>query len=367
MERRLVVYSPCGTSVLTNAARQHTRTIYQWANARSEDEVADRGPIKEAIAAAEAAINGASIEDAKKLSAELNGLLRLYPDQRPSPRDHYVLLATDTWLGKTAANLIERWLRANGAQGVTLHVCNDLRTSSLQEFHWALTDLVEWLEGDTSKWREAGYSVVFNLTGGFKSIQGFLQSMAHLYADESVYIFESAGELLRLPRLPLRLDVEDELRHHREVFARLEKDLTVERAQIAELPSVFVVELDSDVGLSAWGKAIWLRGKQDLYQQEVFPPPTDQARFGPRFLKNVEDLPRDRKHRLNEQFEWLARFLERGENPKGLGFQQLRTPAGESTHEFYAWSDRDARRVYCHFEQEGDKRVLVLDRLDRHL
>jgi hypothetical protein len=36
---------------------------------------------------------------------------------------------------------------------------------------------------------------------------------------------------------------------------------------------------------------------------------------------------------------------------------------GISTHEFYAWSDGAAKRIYCHYEDN----VIVIDRLGEHL
>jgi len=66
---------------------------------------------------------------------------------------------------------------------------------------------VKFIEDNLIGYKRNGYRVIFNLTGGFKSVQGFLQSIASLYADEAVYVFETASELLRAPRMPLRLDM----------------------------------------------------------------------------------------------------------------------------------------------------------------
>ena len=75
----------------------------------------------------------------------------------------------------------------------------DLRTDSLDSFQMALSDLVRWCDEEVAvaPYRHS-YRVLFNLTGGFKSIQGFLQILAQFYADETVYIFESGDVLLRM-------------------------------------------------------------------------------------------------------------------------------------------------------------------------
>jgi hypothetical protein len=50
---------------------------------------------------------------------------------------------------------------------------------------------------------------------------------------------------------------------------------------------------------------------------------------------------------------------------KSLSFKSI-TPNAKpgSTHEFYAWSDNGADRVYCHYD---NNKVLILDELGDHL
>jgi hypothetical protein len=52
--------------------------------------------------------------------------------------------------------------------------------------------------------------VVFNLTGGFKSLNGYLQTVAMISADRCAFLFEGAPELMEIPRLPVRLAEIDE-------------------------------------------------------------------------------------------------------------------------------------------------------------
>ncbi len=365
---RVVVYSPCGTSLLTNAAPEHRKTIAKWANARDAKECGDDARTLQAVCErARQLAAKAAPQEIMTQSAELNGILRLYPDRLPRPQDAYILLATDTWLGEASARIVESWLRDHGARGVLCDRCKDLRTSSLEEFHLALTELVKRVEEETQRWRAAGYHVVFNLTGGFKSIQGFLQSISHVYADEAVYVFESAQELLRLPSLPVRLGLEDEVEKHLRTLARLELGLPVPREELEQLPSIFLIQVGDEYGLSPWGAVIWRKQRDALYARAIYPPPTERARFSHSFNQSVKGLTSDRVLVLNRQLEQLALFLESGANPTSLNFKRLQGPQGGSTHEFYAWSDKDARRVLCHFEPAGAEQVLVLDRLVKHL
>jgi CRISPR/Cas system-associated protein Csm6 len=63
--------------------------------------------------------------------------------------------------------------------------------------------------------------VVFNLTGGFKSVQGFLQAISSFYADETIYIFQFSSELLQIPRLPIKLDTQGIIDENLTIFRRL--------------------------------------------------------------------------------------------------------------------------------------------------
>ncbi|MCD8479074.1 MAG: hypothetical protein LRZ88_01835 [Candidatus Cloacimonetes bacterium] len=50
---------------------------------------------------------------------------------------------------------------------------------------------------------------------------------------------------------------------------------------------------------------------------------------------------------------------------KSLSFKKISDNAvAGSTHEFYAWSDDGAKRVFCHYNEAN---VLILDELDNHL
>jgi hypothetical protein len=59
--------------------------------------------------------------------------------------------------------------------------------------------VIRWCQDTLPGYRESGYHIVFNLTGGFKSIQGWMQTLGMFYADEIVYIFETGKELLPGP------------------------------------------------------------------------------------------------------------------------------------------------------------------------
>jgi hypothetical protein len=122
-----------------------------------------------------------------------------------------------------------------------VHRQKDLRTDDLSSFQVALADIVRFCEETVEGYRKNGYRVIFNLTGGFKSVQGFLQTLALFYADETFYVFESSEELLRIPRLPVKMDAENIVREHLPVFRRLSLGLKVDQEEIKKLPETFLL------------------------------------------------------------------------------------------------------------------------------
>ena len=289
-------------------------------------------------------------------------------DEEPAdPRDHHVLLCTDTWLGEQTGAIVEGWLRANGFQLVEVRRQADLQTKNLQLFQSALSDLVHTLGSEIEDFRQRQYRILFNLTGGFKSVQGFLQTLGNLYADETLYVFEAPGSpLLRIPRLPVKMIAPDAVRSHLQVFRRLANGLPVPAPELTGVPETFLLRIDEQVTLSPWGAVVWEEVRKKLYSKQVWPAPTERIGFGDSFLKTVVAQPEDRLVNLNDKLDKLAVFLEDNQQRslQSLELKPLKgNPKPPSTHEFDAWADRDAKRVFCH--REGTK--LVLDRLDSAL
>lgn len=376
MNRRSFILSPCGTSLLTNNIGQELRNILNLhSNAVSEQDVAGEFPsdhrrIREHLAAVERKMAAADVVSAKKFSAELNGILSLYGDVIEGRQlDFQQLLCTDTWLGEEAAKLVRQWLESKGFV-TDLRRQPDLRTVDIASFQVALSDLVQWCDEVVEGYRKS-HRVVFNLTGGFKSIQGFLQTLAQFYADETIYIFETGKELLRLPRLPIQMKADDTVRQHLLVFRRLAMGLTVEPALINDIPETLLMWGDEQVCLSPWGDLVWAQTRKTIYSEQVLPLPTDCIKLGKDFEKSVSSLDGNRKIMVNERLDDLTRYLETqraghpAPNLKSLDFKPLKGGSRlQSTHECDAWADQDAKRLFGHFEPDG---VFVLDCLDKAL
>lgn len=360
------IVTTCGTSLLTNMASGHTRRlITKYANARNTQEIGtDFKEIDALVESCHKKLGEESIQEICNFSAELNGLIKLYGYQFPHSNDQHCLLVTDTWLGRKTAELIEAWLRNHGQYSVQQRQLQDLRTDSLKEFQVAMSELVCWCDETLSGYRDKGWRVIFNLTGGFKSVQGFLQTLALFYADEAVYVFQSSGELLRLPRLPVRLEVNEVLEKHLAEFRRMARQLRVTDQEAATIPHTLLWIDEGCATLSPWGELVWNQGYRDLYRKRLWDSPSPKIRYDPKFVDSRKELAGGRLQIINERIDDLAVKVETGRSLSRLDLKPLKgDPRPPSTHEIDAWSDQDAKRIYGHYEDD----VFVLDALGKAL
>lgn len=328
-----LILTPCGTSLLTNGGEAETRTlITRHANAKTIDAIPepDRAQLQARINQVEADLRNAATHDAAKRSAEINGIARFYDmDLRSARTDTHYLLATDTWLGSQTARLVAHWLTAQGIPNVQTHRQTDLQTADLDSFQSALSDLVRWCAdpdiGPLPGYRHSGHHIAFNLTGGFKSVQGFLQTLAHFYADEAFYIFERSDKLLRIPRLPIALAETQTLRDHLPALRRLALGLPVAREDAAPIPETLLLRIGDETTLSPWGQILWDQARKDLYGKQLHPSPSDRIQYGPDLQKTLQNLQPDRLQQVQHRIDQLAQVLELGEqyNVPGLDFKPL--------------------------------------------
>lgn len=365
---RILMVSPCGTSTLTNQADgEIKRVLNQTADAQAKDLTPEQKfQLEKYINERAQAILASDVNTVTKWSAELNGILSYYGGQIPPKTDIHILLATATYQGQQTAQMIQSWLEKQGCQAQIAEVSPDLNVRSAAEFHLAMAELVEWAEKTLPGYRESHYKIVFNLTGGFKSVNGFLQAMGMFYADECVYIFQNSSELIRIPRLPLKLDPEGIIGEHLHTFRRLAHGEILSTDECYGIPETLLLVSDGQVILSEWGKLLWNRCKEHHYSAELLEPLSPKIRYSEAFRKTVAALPPDRKVIVNQRIDQLSQHLEKAEgaNLNSLDFKKLsNNPCPPSTHECDAWSDLDAKRIFGHFE-DG---VFVIDRLDRGL
>ncbi|MEI6706056.1 MAG: putative CRISPR-associated protein [Methylococcales bacterium] len=362
----IYMLSLCGTSLLTNLSNNDERKlVFKYANVKKCEDVPDEDKIVLIflIENAKNKIINADINLAMQMSAELNGIIKYYQNNLQPNGDYHLLLCTDTWLGQKTAELVKIWLTG---KGFTVEVKRqaDLQTEDLSAFQCALSDIVKWCDQTVLSYQTAGYKIVFNLTGGFKSVQGFLQTLATFYADETIYIFETAKELLRIPRLPVEMAATPIVEKNLKVFRRLAMDLDISELGALNIPETLLLKIDNEFTLSPWGEIVWQQSKKEIYSKQLNPSPSKKIQFAESFHHSLKNIAADRLYLVNEKVDLLTKFLEKNIEANSLDFKQVRGNTRlPSTHEIDAWSDQDAKRIFGHYEGG----VFVLDKLDKKL
>lgn len=349
---RLVVTS-CGTSVLTNAVPESERKrLTALANARELTAPEDRSFLDHCVRLAREQLS-AERSDPRRLSAELNGLLTFCGGRLPR-EDLHLLIVTDTALGRAAAGLLAEWMeRQTGAAAQRLEP-RDLALRSSEELRWGLVSLMKELEPWLGQYPET----CFNLSGGFKSINGYLQAVAMLHRAEIFYMFEGAREIVCIPRLPLTLDPELFCRQPM-LLRRLAIGLPVaaSEARKARLPEALWLEASGGAALSEWGQLLWERARPELYRETLLEPPPP-IRLG-LDRGNVEKRFRTLLETINRRIDQLAEYLQGGSGPapvslRGLDFKALEgDPRPPATHEFDITHSHGALRGFGYFEDGG--------------
>ncbi len=360
-----LIISTCGTSLLTNKAPFEVQKILRETANSSEKELTEeqKKAIDLQVSKQEEMLSNATFKQARELSAELNGILGIYNNKLALDisQDMHFLIRTDTYQGQEAARLVEKWL-SNKDMMVQIQNIEGLTTKSFEDFHRGILELVKWIEEIIPGYEKSGFHIVFNLVGGFKSVQGYLNTLGMFYADEIVYIFEaSSSELIRIPRLPIHLDPEGVVKKQLNIFRRMSIYGEIPLNEVEGIPESLLDKRENRVGLSIWGQAVWGRSKEEYYKKELLPPPHQQIKYGNNFAKAVSEyIGTDRAILINKRIDDLGIFLNsnRKYNPNSLDFKPLQgKPLRESTHECDAWSDKDAKRIFCHWEEN----TLVLD------
>lgn len=365
-----MIVTSCGTSLLTNGAKQaERRQLIEAANVRSQNrDQAAEALVERLTADVRMALEAGNAETARSRSAEINSLVAFEQETSAGEwqeGDHHILVHSDTLQGEATAKLVKDWLE-QGGRVVQLMSAPGLRTTDIDEFSLALSDLAKQLVDQIPGWRASGASIHFNLTGGFKGMQGFLQALGFVLADEVLYLFEGSRSLLRIPRLPLTLAGDDALMAHLDLFRRLSLVDTLPLEAVRDLPETLVDIIGDEAQLSAWGHMLSARLIDTARHESLMESLSEKLVLTRRFHRDVAGLPPERLALINHQLDNLAAYLE-GWLPwvRSLSFKPISgNLVPGCSHELYAWSDKDAKRIFGHYLE--DRRFCV-DRLGGHL
>ena len=236
---------------------------------------------------------------------------------------------------------------------------DDFNTVNVEEFRLGVNNLVQWCADTLPGFRQQGYRVIFNLVGGFKALQGYMQTLGMFYADETVYIFEPPSrELLRIPRIPADFNAQarQSVLDNFGKFRLMQKE-TLDRSECEGIPETLLDIIDGKCSLSAWGRVIFEDVQHTAYSGKLLEPLSDRIEIGRKVHDLVKFMMPDRIMRLNQAVDKLSRQIDKGEFLKSCNFRQLvDNPRPPSSHEFNLWPDMGGWRGFCHWE--GKKLII---------
>ena len=313
---RRIVISTVGTSLLTNQINRSNPDEKDWYNKLREFANHNKKDTPQTIQniiqqlrnRASKKLAQSKIEIIRLSSAELNGLHGLYNNQLAlAKQDIQFLISTATYQCQTTAEIIRDFLQQQGLSSVDIYTPPSLSTANTEDFSSGIDELIVWLRENIPDYKEKGFKVYFNLVGGFKSLQGYLNTIGMFYADEILYIFEGKNaELITIPRLPITLDCQA-IKPHRVSLALMDAGLTMpSNEQILES---LVLTIDKEMTLSTWGKLVWGECKNSLLSQELlaFPRISLEDSFRQDYNK-IADL--EEKVKLQETLATVSYLLE---------------------------------------------------------
>jgi putative CRISPR-associated protein (TIGR02619 family) len=324
---RLVLFSTCGTSILTNLVPEKRSWLWGIANKTEADlSSEEKQKLGGIVEQAKEKLAAANVDEQRNLSAELNGIHAVLEKWNPKVVQHR-LLHTDTYIGRQTMELIISKLEQEGLGDASLITAPGLRTDSQLNFRSAISQLTNDLVPELKGWNVRGYTIIFNLTGGFKSLNAYLQALGSFYADQCVFLFVAkTSELMEIPRLPAKLDIGDSVNEHGLVFRKLSLQYPVEPAEAQGIPETLVNIIDSQADLSFWGEVAWAEHKNEVYGGELLEPLSKKLDLSKKSLrKEFDKLPDKRKVETNQALDALSAYLD--DQRPTLKFQHLQEPS----------------------------------------
>ena len=308
---RRVVISTIGTSLLTNQAesQDEKNLLNNEANCK-DDQISSN--VKDIIIKlkkkAIAKLKG-SVEEVRQASAELNGIYGLYEGKlekgiEKGKQDIHFLVSTDTTQGQVSAEIVKDFLQEKGFIVEIPHL-EKLSTFSTEHFTHGITELIKWIDPPIRGYKKSGYKIYFNLVGGFKSLQAYVNTIGMFYADEIIYIFEGKkSELITIPQLPIEVDksviksVE---------FALMAQGGWVKLSQLKDIPEKLLFTVEDEGTLTPWGQLIWNQCKDKILVDELLHFP--KLKYEQSFTNDCSTTKGDERIKLQETLAKVSYLL----------------------------------------------------------
>lgn len=335
------IISTIGTSIFTNLIDRGAATEGDWfgilrdsANLKQNELESKTEKVISTLAsrALEKLLKNDVVTN-RRLSAELNGIYGIYGGQLPqNSSDQHYLICTDTAQGQQTGTLIKDFLESQGFMAGIV-TPSQLSTENTKVFAAGTKELIKWLEENVSWQRDSeDHQVIFNLVGGFKSLQGYMQTFGTFYADESVYIFEGSSELIKIPRLPVQIDTTS-IEKNTLDFAMMAAGGMYPIEELEGVPETLLETVEDNnqtfAWLSAWGELVWHRTKSDLLVEALLPFP--RLKYLPRFHDDFNNQNEAKARlELQETLAEIAYILEESDGDTaglergGFRFKRLR-------------------------------------------
>ncbi len=212
-----------------------------------------------------------------------------------------------------------------------------------------MKELIKWCEENIFGYRNCGYRIIFNLAAAFRSLQGYLNIMGMFYADEMVYIFETGSRLLRIPRLPLQVDI-GALRDHRAKLAMTAQGHVFTFAQVANIPDGLLEIDERSAMLSDWVGLVWNRVRQELLEKNLLEFP--RLYYTDKFRKDFEGADAKEQVELQEVLAKVAGILEDNNGDTSA----LKRDGGLQCEVYTNKRTKDGRPI-AHFRVSDSRRV----------
>lgn len=259
-----------GTSIATSTGldlrHMFSHELSEWTDFFEDVEVARQFVLEK--------IMNKSDEELPRSSAEINSLVKM----GMTIDDRVVLIATETIEGKLCAQLVAEILKKKYlCAEVTVEIVEGLQARDGKRFSQVgLKNLVNLIT------RFEHQNVVFNPTGGFKSVVPYITLAGMLFNKPVKYIHEFSDDLITLVNFPISFD-EDLIFKLEEKFALIDLESAICKSdwkkgidyQTLQRAESLIEEIDNGITLSGLGLMVWERFKLDypLYLTRDMSPP----------------------------------------------------------------------------------------------
>lgn len=299
--------SSVGTSILTNIASKEERfKLYNSSNCIDENDCSN--DIKTLIQKleTEALQKFETKNNVRRFSAELNGIFGFYENEDHHNEDLHYLITTDTYQGIKCGDIIQNYLNKKNINA-QIFTPKELTTRTKYNFEQGIKNLLKWCDETLSGFKNDGYEIIFNLTGSFKSLQGYLNTIAMFYADRIIYIFESEkAELIEIPKLPVEIE-SSIIDKHKEKILLMAAGYNYPLSEINDMPKTIIDELEGKAFLSVWGELLWNKTKKDILTNNLVDLP--YLIYSEEFKKLFSNAASNDKVKLQETLGKVGKIL----------------------------------------------------------